>query len=91
MYVGILNAANLHFCVGDLDLAEKIKRYTSGRVEVEEGAMNCPCIDAECRRTEMFELKNEVRNVFAEEMRTQDGCNIEKLGISDSSEKISLS
>ena len=28
--------------VGDLDLPERRKRYTSGRVEEEEGAQSCP-------------------------------------------------
>ena len=49
--VGYAQTLKLRFCVGDLDLPERRKRYTSNRVEEEEGAQKCSCGKAEESRT----------------------------------------
>ena len=48
----------LRFRVGDLDRPERRKRYTSSRVEEEEGAQNCPCGNASESRTYMLDNVN---------------------------------
>ena len=64
----VKNLKKLRFRIGDLDLPERRKRYTSSRVE-EEDAQTCPCgkpresrihIVAEC------ELYKEERDILEE-------------------------
>ena len=76
----------LRFRVGDLDLPERRKRYTSSREE--EIAQMCPCAKAEESRTHIVgecEIYKNERDVL--EMRKVDECGMEKFGTLDSSEK----
>ena len=61
----------LRFCVGGLDLPERRKRYTSSRVEEEEGVQRCPCDNVDEGRTQIVddcELYQEGRDVLEEEI-----------------------
>ena len=62
----------LRFRVGDLDLPERRKRYTSSREEEEIDAQMCPCGKAIESRTHIVgecEIYKEERDVLEEEMR----------------------
>ena len=70
----------LQFRVGDLDLPERRKRYTSRREE-EEDAQMCPCGKAKDIRTHIVrecEMCKEERDVLEEERRTIDECDMVK-------------
>ena len=62
----------LRFRIGDLDLPERRKRYTSSRVEEEEEARTCPCGKARESRTHVVaecELYKEEWDVLEGEIR----------------------
>ena len=62
----------LRFRVGDLDLSERRKRYTSSREEEDVDAQKCPCGKAMESRTHIMaecELYKEERDVLEGEMR----------------------
>ena len=80
----------LRFRVGDLDLPERRKRYTSSREEEEIDAQMCPCGKAIESRTHIVgecEICKEERDVLEEEMREIGECDMEEFGTPDSSEK----
>ena len=80
----------LRFRVGDLDLPEGRKRYTSSREEEEVDAQMCPCGTAIESRTYMVgecEVYKEEQDVLEEELRETDECDLEEFGALDSSEK----
>ena len=82
------NTLKLRFRVGDLDLPERRKRYTSSPGEEQEAQM-CPCGRAVESRTHMVgecKIYKEERDVL-EEMRKIDECGTEKLGTPARSEK----
>ena len=69
--------------VGDLDLPERRKRYTSSREEEESDAQMCPCGKAIESRTHIVgecEIYKEERDVFEEETREIDECDKEEFG-----------
>ena len=71
----------LRFRIGDLDLPERRKRYTSSRVEEEEEAQTCPCGKARESRTHIVaecELYKEERDTLEKEMRevNEGGMNL---------------
>ena len=79
----------LRFRVGDLDLPERRKRYTSSREEEEIDAQMCPCGKAIESRTHIVgecEIYKEERDVL-EEMREIEECDMEEFDTLDSSEK----
>ena len=62
----------LRFRVGDLDLAEKRKRYTSSREEEGIDAQTCPCgiaIESRTHTAGAFEICKEERDVLEGERR----------------------
>ena len=66
----------LRFRVGDLDLPDRRKRYTSSREKEDVDAHMCPCGTTKESRTHIIgqcELYKEERDVLAEEMRKLDG------------------
>ena len=76
--------------VGDLDLQEGRKRYTRNREEDEVDAQMCPCgkaIESETHILEECEKCKEERDVFEEEIKKVDECDMEEFGTLDSSEK----
>ena len=82
----------LQFRVGDLDLPERRKRYTSRREE-EEDAQMCPCGKAKDIRTHIVrecEMCKEERDVLEEKMRRLllDECDTEKFSTLHISEKM---
>ena len=79
----------LRFRVGDLDLPERRKRYTSSR---EEGVAThmCLCGTTIERRTHIVgecEIHKKGQDVLEEEMGKLDGCDTEEFGRVQSSEK----
>ena len=61
----------LRFRIGDLDLPERRKRYTSSRVE-EEDALTCPCGKVRESRIHIvaeYKLYKKERDTLEEEMR----------------------
>ena len=80
----------LRLRVGDLDLPESRKTYTSSRREEEEDAQMCPCGKALERTTHIvgeYEKHKEKRDVLEDEMKKIDECGMEKFGTLDSSKK----
>ena len=80
----------LRFRVGDLDLPERRKRYTSSREEEEIDAQMCPCGKAIESRTHIVgecEIYKEERDVLEEEMREIDECDMEEFDTLNSIEK----
>ncbi|CAB1100395.1 unnamed protein product [Ectocarpus sp. CCAP 1310/34] len=80
----------LQFRVGDLDLPERRKRYSSRRREEEEDRQTCPCGKSEEIRPHIVgecELYRKEREDLEEDMR-QRGCDMDKFGKLDNSEKI---
>ena len=82
----------LRFRGGDLDLLEKMKRYTSSREEEKVDAQMCPCGEAIEGRSNVLiveecEIYKEERGVLKEEMREIDQCDMEEFATLDSSEK----
>ncbi|MEP2037814.1 MAG: hypothetical protein ABJI72_14510 [Parasphingorhabdus sp.] len=80
----------LRFRVGDLDMPERRKRYTSSREEGEVGAQVCPCGKAIESRTHIVsecEIYKTERDVLEEEMRETDECEMEEFNTMNSSEK----
>ena len=72
----------LRFRVGDLDLPERRKRYTSSRQEEEVDAQTCPCgkaIESTTHIVGEYEMYKEERDV-SEEMREIDEYNVEESG-----------
>ena len=62
----------LRFRIGDLDLPERRKRYTSSREEKEEDAQTCLCGKARESRIHIVaecELYKEERDILVEEMQ----------------------
>ena len=83
----------LRFGVGDLDLPERRKRYTSIR---EEGVAThmCPCgttIESRTHTVGECEICKEERDALEEEMRKLDKRDMEEFGSLESSRKRSLS
>ncbi|CAB1099916.1 unnamed protein product [Ectocarpus sp. CCAP 1310/34] len=79
----------LQFRVGDLDLPERRKRYSSRRREEEEDRQTCPCGKSEESRPHIVgecELYRKEREDLEEDMR-QRGCDMDKFGKLDNSEK----
>ena len=79
----------LRFRVGDQDLPERRKIYTSSREE-DVGAHMCACGTTIESRTNVLgecEVYSEERDVFVEEMRKLNECDIEEFGRLESSEK----
>ena len=79
----------LHFHVGNLDLPERRKRYTSSR-EGEIDAQMCPCGKAIESRSHIVgecDLYKEERDVLEEGTKEIDECDMEEFGTLDSSEK----
>ena len=76
----------LRFRVGDLDLPERRKRYTSSRGEEEEDAQMCSCgkvVESKNRiRVGECEIYQEERDVL--EMRKMDERGTEEFGTLDS-------
>ena len=80
----------LRFRVGNLDLPERRKRYTSSREEEEIDAQICPCGKAIYSRSHIAggcEICKEERDVLEEKMREIDEGGIEGFDTLDSSEK----
>ena len=80
----------LRFRVGDLDLPERRRRYTSSREEEEVDAQMCPCgkaIESRIHIVGECERYKEERDVLEEEMRKIDECDMEQFGTLNSSEK----
>ena len=80
----------LRFRVGDQDLPERRRGYTSGREQEEVDAQRGPCGKAIGSRTHIVgecEIYKEERDVLQEEMREIDECDMEEFGTLDSSEK----
>ena len=85
-----LKNLKLRFWVGDLDLPERSKRYTSKRVEEEVDKQNCPCGKAIESRTHIVaecELYQEERDVLEGEMRDLDKSGMKSFDALDSREK----
>ena len=79
----------LRFRVGDLDLSERRRRYTSSQEEGEDEQMG-PCGKAVESRTHIVgkcEIYKEERDVLQKGMTKIDECDIDKLSTLDSSEK----
>ncbi|CAB1096278.1 unnamed protein product [Ectocarpus sp. CCAP 1310/34] len=79
----------LQFRVGDLDLPERRKRYSSRRREEEEDRQTCPCGKSEESRPHIVgecELYRKEREDLEEDMR-QRGCDMDKFGKLDNSEQ----
>ena len=86
---GLAKTLKLRFRVGDLDLPEGRKGYTSSREEEEVDAQMCPSGKAIESRTHIVgecELYKEERDV-SKEMREIDECDMEEFGTLSSTEK----
>ena len=73
----------LRFRVGDLDLPERRKRYSSSREEEHVATNMCPCSAARENRTHIVrecEIYKEKRDALEEEMRKLDVCDMEDFG-----------
>ena len=80
----------LRLRVGDLDLPERRKRYTSSREEEDVDAHMCLCgttIESRTHTGGECEIYKEKRDVLEEEMRKLDECDMEELGRLEISEK----
>ena len=81
----------LRFCVGDLDLPERRKRYTSRREEEEVDAQMCPggraIREGRTHRVGSCEIYDEERGVLEEKMGKIGEYDMEKYGTLDSSDK----
>ena len=83
-------ALKLRFRVGDLDLPERRKRFTSGREEEKIDAQMCPCGKAMEGRSHIAgecEIYKEERDVLEEERREINECDMEEFDTLNSSEK----
>ena len=79
----------LRLRVGDLDLPERKKRYTSSREEEDVATIMCQCgttIESRTRIVGECTIFKEERDALAE-MRKLDVCDMEKFGRLESSEK----
>ena len=73
----------LRFGVGDLDLPEKRRRYTSSREQDEVDAQMCPGVKPIENRTHIVgecEMYKEERDVVEEKMGGIEECDVEELG-----------
>ena len=79
----------LRFRVGDLDLPERRKRFTSSREEEDVATSMCPCSTTTESRTHIGEREvyKEERDALKEEIRKLDVCDMEEFGRLESSEK----
>ena len=80
----------LRFRVGDLDLPERRKRYTSSREEEDVATNMCPCgttIESRTHIVGQCEICKEERVALEEGMRKLDVCDMEEIGRLESSEK----
>ena len=85
---GLREKAETAFRVGDLDLPERIKRYTRSREE-DVAAIMCPCgttIQSRAHIVGECEIYKEERDAL-EEMKKLDVCDMEEFGRLESSEK----
>ena len=81
-----IKTLELRFRVGDLDLPEKRKRYTSSKGEEEIDAQMCPCgkgIEKLSHTVGECEMHKEERDVL--EMRKIDECDMVKFDTLDTS------
>ena len=79
----------LRFRSRDLDLPERIKRYTGSREEGEEDAQRYPCSEAIENGTHVVgecEMHKEERGILTE-MRKLHECDMEKFDTLDSSDE----
>ena len=84
----------LRFRVGELDLPERRKRYTSRWEEGDVATNMCPCGATTESRTHIVgegEIYKEERDALEEEMGKLDGCDMEGFCRLESSEKRYLS
>ena len=68
--------------VGDLDLPERRKRYTSSREEEDVATYMCPCGATKESRTHIVgecEINKEERDALEEELRKVDVCDMEDM------------
>ena len=81
----------LRYRVGDLDLPERRKRYTSSREEEDDLVTRmCPCgttVESRTRVVGECETDKEERDALEEEMRKSGVCDMEEFGSLESSEK----
>ena len=80
----------LRFRVGDLDVPERRKRYTSSREEEDVVEHMCPGGRTTESRTHIvgeYEIYKGERGLLEEEMRELDECDLEGFGRLESSEK----
>ena len=73
----------LRFRVGNLDLPERRKRYTSSREEEDVDTHMCPCgmtIESRTHVVGECEIYKEERDALEEEMRKFDACDMEEFG-----------
>ena len=80
----------LRFCVGDLDLPERRKRYTSSREEEDVATNMCPCgttIESTTHIVGQCEIYKEERDALEEGMKKLDVCDMKEFGRLESSEK----
>ena len=78
------------FRVGDLNLPERRKRYTSSREEEEVDAQMCPCgkaIESRTHKVGECGMHEEERDVLEEEMRKTAECGMDEFDTLDCSEK----
>ena len=81
---------NLRFRVGDLDLPERRKRYTSSRENEDVATKVCSCgttIKRRAHRVGECEINKEDRDALEEEVRKLDVCGMEELGTLGSNEE----
>ena len=86
---GLREKLDLRCCVGDLDLPEIRKKYTSRREEEDVATNMCPCGTAIESRTHIAECEiyQEERDALEEGMRKLDECDTEEFGRLESGEK----
>ena len=87
--MGYAKKLKLRFRVGDLDLPERRKRYTSSWEE-DVATYMCPCgtiIESRAHIVGECEVYKDERDVLVEEMRKLDECDMEEFGRLERSEK----
>ena len=87
---GLRQKLKLRFRVGDLNLPERRKRYTSRREEEDVATNMCPCGTTIQSRTHIVgecEICKEERDASEEETRKLHACDMEELGRLESGEK----
>ena len=88
--MGFAKKLKVRFRVGDLDLPERSKRYTSSREEEGVATNMFPCgatVESRTRIVGECEIYKEERDALEEEMRKLDECDMEEFGRLESREK----